>query len=420
MSSTLRASAYELLKANTRHGQLNGRDYLFTIPSAGVYPFQWFWDSCFHAIVWASLDRERAQEELRGLLAVQTKGGLLPHVIFWDERHVSRLAWHYLESRGRADIVRRHRPPHVSAQIQPPIIAQAVEAVAGAEADAFLDEALPGLARYYRFLAKARDPDRDGLISIIAQFESGLDFSPAYDPRSSWARSHPRLIDLTARLPQVLNKVLDYDLNLVFRLNRRQFEDVLVNSIYIDGLQTLGRLARKAGKRDLESWALDQAARSLEALLDRCYDERRGLFFNLAGPDEHRADHVKTIISLTPLLLSDLPATVADRLVEHLSDPREFWTPFPVPSVARDEPSFRADSRLDGRRRIWRGPCSMNTNWLLVSGLRRHGHADLAEVLAEKSRALVEQGGFNEFFNPITGSPVGAERFGWATLAAVL
>ena len=25
----------------------------YTVPHAGTYPFQWLWDSCFHAIAWA-------------------------------------------------------------------------------------------------------------------------------------------------------------------------------------------------------------------------------------------------------------------------------------------------------------------------------------------------------------------------------
>jgi hypothetical protein len=126
------------------------------------------------------------------------------------------------------------------------------------------------------------------------------------------------------------------------------------------------------------------------------------------------------VISLLPLLLADLPPDPAARLLEHLTDEREFWPRFPVPSVALDEPAFRRDSRVDGRRRIWRGPCSMSTNWLLSLGLRRHGRDDLADDLAERSRALVERGGFNEFFDPLDGTPVGEPEFGWATLAAVL
>jgi hypothetical protein len=62
----------------------------------------------------------------------------------------------------------------------------------------------------------------------------------------------------------------------------------------------------------------------------------------------------------------------------------------------------------------------MNTNWLLVRGLRGHGRGDLADEIASRSRALVERGGFNEFYDPIDGRPVGAADFGWSTLAADL
>ena len=51
-----------------------------TVPNAEVYPWQWLWDSCFHALIWAELGRpERAVTELRSCLAEQ------------DERRHSRL-----------------------------------------------------------------------------------------------------------------------------------------------------------------------------------------------------------------------------------------------------------------------------------------------------------------------------------------
>ena len=418
MSSLLdRAGA--LLRQNTRTASLDGQGFTFTVPSGGRYPFQWFWDSCFHAIVWARIDPARAADEVRSLLAWQREDGFVPHVIFWDTSLVPSVSWQYLESRGLLDALPGRRP-RVTAMIQPPVLAQAVEAVVEAGVDGFLEEALPAVGSYYRFLERARDPDRDGLISIISQFESGLDFSPAYDPPSRTPVPSPRRLGLSARLPQVVNKLAGYDERAVFTLNRRHREDVLVNSVYGDGLRALARLAERVGDTELERWAHSTAARVLAALLDRCYDDRSGLFFNLDGPRERRSDRVKTIISLSPLLLADLPADVADRLVEHLAEPSEFWAPFPVPSVALDEQAFSSRSLVDGSRRIWRGPCSLSTNWLLWLGLGRQGHAELAGVLAERSRELVERAGFNEFYDPLGGEPVGEPQFGWATLAAVM
>ncbi len=407
-------SARALLEANTQTAELGGRRFRFTVPSVRDYPFQWFWDSCFHAIVWSRFDAERAADELRGLLANQEPDGLIPHVVFWKGDLVSRLQWHHLESRtsGRVPF---HRAPHTTAQMQPPVIAQAVERVVDAGAAGFLDEALPHLERYYRYLAAFRDPDGDGLISIVSQFESGLDFSPAYDESIGARHAGPASLLARTRLPQFRNKLANYNLDTIFRRFRHHQEDMLVNAVYGQGLRALARLAARAGRDAVARWASRTADDVTAALLERAWDERSGLFVNLAGPDERRAT-VKTIHGLMPLVLPDLPPEIVERLAAHLDDPQTFGAPFPVPSVALDEPTFVRDHRLKGFRFIWRGPLSMNTNWFLVHGLRGHGHDEAADRIAARSREVVERGGLNEFYDPLDGRPVGAERFGWATL----
>ena len=412
----LEEGARALLEANTQTAELDGRRFRFTVPSVRDYPFQWFWDSCFHAIVWSRFDAERAADELRGLLAAQEPDGLIPHVVFWKGDLVSRLQWHHLESRtsGRIPF---HRTPHTTAQMQPPVIAQAVERVVDAGADGFLAEALPHLERYYRYLAALRDPDGDGLISIVSQFESGLDFSPAYDESIGARSAGPAELFARTRLPQLRNKLANYDLKTIFRRYRHHQEDMLVNAVYGQGLRALARLAGRAGHEAVGRWANRTADEVTKALVERAWNEQVGLFFNLAGPDERRTS-VKTIHGLIPLILPDLPAAIVDRLAAHLEDPQTFGAPFPVPSVALDEPAFIRDHRLHGFRFIWRGPLSLNTNWFLVHGLRGHGHDNIADRIAARSREVVEAGGFNEFYDPLDGRPVGAERFGWATLVA--
>ena len=46
------------------HAPWCGLDYDFICPSSGTYPFQWFWDSGFHAIVLTQTDVARAQSVL--------------------------------------------------------------------------------------------------------------------------------------------------------------------------------------------------------------------------------------------------------------------------------------------------------------------------------------------------------------------
>jgi hypothetical protein len=406
--SGLDERAAALLEANTRTGEKDGVPYRFTIPAPRAYPFQWFWDSCFHAIVWSRFDRERAADELRALLAWQADDGFIPHVVFWDQSRVRlKPVWHYLESRGIPFV----RKPRTTAYVQPPVLAQALERIG----PPFAVEALDAVARFYRYLARERDPDGDGLVSIVAQFESGLDYSPVY----SESGTTPFSIYLRARGRELQNRLLGFDLRRIFAKTDHHQEDVLFNVVYADGLRALARIARSVDGSELAVWADSTAARVTDALLERSWDERAGLFFNLYGKRERRLTR-RTVASLLPLLLADLPREIAAKLVERLTDRRTFWTPFPVPSVARDEPSFRRDHRVWGIRFIWRGPASLNTNWFLAAGLRRHGYAAEADELAARSVELVERGGFNEFFDPVDGRPVGAPDFGWATLAVDL
>jgi hypothetical protein len=75
-----------VLRQNWREGTRarDGIAYAYTCPSPGRYPWQWYWDSCFHAIAWRQFDRRRAERELRSLLAVQRPDGFIGHTIFWN------------------------------------------------------------------------------------------------------------------------------------------------------------------------------------------------------------------------------------------------------------------------------------------------------------------------------------------------
>jgi len=410
----MREAARALLQANTESVEYEGRSWRYSVPSTGSYPHQWLWDSGFHAIVWSLFDPARGCDELRSLFRWQRPNGLIPHVIFWHPKRAYLHIWPHLESTDRWGLRPGNRP-RTTALTQPPVLATAVERLVLAGAEDFLAEALPVLDRYYHYLAAERDPDRDALISTIVQFETGLDFSSAYDQAiGAGPRSVFKLV-VNSRRVEIRNKLAGYDLRRIFA-REDHAEDLLVNTIWIDNLKALARLARRAGQPDLAAWAETKATQALQSLLERAWDPARGLFFNLVGSGEIRA-RAKTIQCLLPLLLEDLPADVAERLLAHLTDRREFWSPYPVPSVALDEPSYSDDSHIHGIRLIWRGPCSMNTNWFLHQGLLRHGEAGYASQLADRSRELVEKGGFNEFFDARSGRPVGAKKFGWATLA---
>lgn len=50
----------------------------FTIPTEGLYPYQWNWDSAFVALGIATYDMDRAWLEITSLLDGQWPDGMMP------------------------------------------------------------------------------------------------------------------------------------------------------------------------------------------------------------------------------------------------------------------------------------------------------------------------------------------------------
>jgi glycogen debranching enzyme len=382
-----------------------GAEYDFVCPSMETYPFQWFWDSCFHAIVLCHVDPARAESELVSLLANQQPDGFVAHVTFWQRERYEKL----LETYGIA-----YRTRYLSDCIQPPLLAEAVRAVASRAGPGFLERMLPRLRRYYDWLDRMRDPDRDGLIAVVQADETGLDHSPKFDAylgiQEVTHEAFCRAWERVARSHERHGR----DHERMFADDRFIVEDVMVNTIYAVNLSALADLYERAGDPDEAREMRRRSDRTRASLLAKCWDDEAGLFFDLAG---HRAEcklRTSTFTSLMPLVLPDLPRSIADRLIEHLAGPTEYWPAFPVPSVAMTEPSFVPGAV--GTKLVWRGPTWINANWYLARGLASHGRPDLAAALADRSAALVESSGFREYYDPLTGEGHGAPDFSWSAL----
>ena len=396
----VRAGAERVLRGNWREGhRRDGVPYAFTCPATPRYRHQWYWDSCFHAIAWLQFDPARAREELRTLLRSGRLDGFIPHTAFWDRP----AGWR------RAPFYGTHSTfgNEATATIQTPLIALAWERVASASTDddpGFATEALPQLRLHYDWLAYERDVDGDGLLTIIHPDESGLDDSPKYDDLFGWMRhDRPGFFWLIERYRR-----LGYDARRITERYEEHVEDVLVNVFYALSLRALARLDDEHGER----FAI-RAAQTEQALLDRCYDERRGLFFDLAGRDE-RPVAISTWSSLAPLALSSLPDELRRRLVEEqLLHPGRYGARYGIPSVSMEEPSFRPGFQM---WRCWRGPSWVNATWLLVPAMRELGYeAEAGAIVASLERAAL-RGGFREYYNPVTGHGLAARDFGFATL----
>ena len=407
--ASIRDGAQAVLLGNLKKGRdaTFKRDYTYVCPSRRSYPWQWFWDSCFHAIALSHIDLNLAKAELLNLLSVQQEDGFIPHVIHWGSRFVAA-PWAYWQSKLSLR-------PRTTALIQPPVLAQAVCQVAERSQDlSFLTEALEKVKGYYLWLRDHRDPDADHLISVISPFETGMDQLPAYDQAIGLKNPSRMGLHVRQRVLDLQNLFLgrNYNLDVIFRHDRFNVEDVLVNCVYAQGLRDISRMCAMAGDQAACDSFAHMAQRTEGAILSKCYDQETGAFWSLASREEQPLK-VLTVSSLLPVVLESIGKQQLERLVEgHLLREQEFWPPYPIPSVAMSEPSFRPS----GEFVIWRGPTWINTNWLIMKGLQQHGYDEAANAIARRSAELVLKSGFREYYNPLNGEGYGARDFGWSTL----
>jgi len=409
----VRQRALSVLLNNRRWGYSNwaGMRYEFSCPSPLRYPYQWFWDSCFHAITLSHFDTQLAKNEIRSLLSIQRGDGFLPHIIFWDTGRGPRKIYRYTQSAGWSPW------PRTTGMIQPPVLGIALEALWKKDNDyAFFKEILPKVERYSAWLETNRDPDGDHLISIISPYESGLDYCPHFDEtvgfyaRDTNRRKLARL-EFSYRMMDLKNKLHGYNSKKILALGYYDVEDVMMNVVYGASLKSIGRLFEIQGKQEKAISFYEKSRAVTKSLISKCLHDD-GLFYSVWGKKEKKL-FVKTFVSLMPIMLEDMPQSIIETLVKrHLTNATEFWPPYPIPGVALDEPTFDpAENRF-----IWRGPTWMNINWFIVRGLRHHGYNEIADEIVEKSKTLIERSGFREYFNPLTGEGYGARDFGWSTL----
>ncbi|MEX2108333.1 MAG: hypothetical protein WD827_05560 [Solirubrobacterales bacterium] len=375
--------AERVLRQNWLEGDRDGVRYAYTRPSPGRYPWQWYWDSCFAAIVWRRFDRERSRAELESLLAAQRPDGFIGHTIFWDRPvSLTRLPFYNVTSRRSFQ----------TETIQPPLLAWAWKIAVGDPTEE------PRIGAQVEWLAANRDLDGDGLLWIVQPDESGLDASPKFDP--VWGRRANGRIGFPCLVRR--NRRLGFDARRAHERGGPVLCETLVNTMWSLSLQALGRPS------------------ATPALVERLWDERRGLFLDEAQPGAVRPD-VLTWAALAPLALPDLPEEIGRRLVEeHLLNPDEFLTSVSPPSVAACEPTYEPGGSHGLIRRYWRGPTWVNSAWMVWIGLRRLGYEDAARQLAAGLIGTVEREGLREYYDPRDGTGLGAKDFAWSALIAEL
>lgn len=412
----------------------------YTVPAADLYPHQWLWDSCFIAIGLRHIDIDRAQTEILSLLRGQWHNGMLPHMLLVGQRKYRR----------DRDIWRSWANPQspddlaTSGITQPPVIAEAVvrigERLNKAERRSWYKQVYGPLVAHHEWLYAERDPHSEGLVLQVHPWESGLDNSPPWMSElhehqlALWIRAlkklkigwlinifrrDTKLIPAEQRLDPIealaffsIQRRLrrkNYDIDKILSHAMFAIEDLSFNSILIRANQHLKEIAKFLNK-ELPDELLDSMART-ETALEQLWDPYSGQYYS-RNFVTHNLLKEPSIATLMPLYAGTISKERAAQLVRLLENQHVFGSHFPIPSVPLNSDWFHPKA-------YWQGPSWVNTNWMIIDGLKRTGYPDHAAALAESTIAMVQQSGCNEYFSPMNGEPAGAPNFSW-TAALVI
>jgi glycogen debranching enzyme len=411
----LRARLRALLLANVKDGYsgLLGQSYCYIAPALKPYPFQWFWDTCFHVVMLARLgEHDLAKRNLRSLFSMQEENGFVGHMIFWKKVLPTRRT-DVMQARPTWEALR----PHMSALIQPPLAGVALHTLYEACGDrVYLGEMYARVKRHHEWLARNRDFDGDGLLTIISPFESGMDWKPSYDAVLGYRqRVTPQRL-YTSRLywkgvgVDLANFVRRYDLARIRQRARFLVKDAGFNAIYAWDLECMERLAPIAGD-DPAVFAV-RRRRVLQSMQNLMYDEHDAAFYDLREPGSEKI-RIRTPTIFFPLSFKELEARVAERVLQaHFGRPDGFGAALPIPSVELRDPAFFPGETPF----LWRGPTWAFSNWFLYHALRKRGERARAERLRVALSQAIERSGFREYYDPRTGEGHGAREFTWSGL----
>ncbi|MBI2040065.1 hypothetical protein HYT18_03255 [Candidatus Microgenomates bacterium] len=401
----LKKAVGELMLRNRR---ISGR-HQYTVPSTKTYPYQWLWDSCFHAIILSHINYEDAKKELLSLVSKQFPNGLIPHMIYWRKHTESDfpvIEW------GKED---------TSTITQPPMIAYAVWKIYQQDQDKdFLRNIYPNLNLYYRYLINERDPRNNHLIGIINPDESGEDNSPRFDIPLGLPPVHSLDVNFQKRLELVSeHERCDFEVGKCMR-NFFWVKDVPFNAIMVKNLNCLSEIAQVLNFIDDAKYFADQATLISDAMRKLMFED--GLYWSTYDRD-YKKVKVKTWAIFMPLFAQICTKSEAQELVQKfLLDETRFGGKFLVPTVSRDEPSFDPDNPWRGIAALlstnlsWRGPIWIAVNWFIYQGLQNYNFKKEAKMILESSLSLLESAGFRESYNAKTGEGLGAKDFTWGGL----
>jgi hypothetical protein len=388
----------------------------YTLPTRGLYPYQWNWDSMFVALGFSEFDLERAWTEVETLFQGQWQNGMAAHIVFRRDDPS------YFP--GPSIWISGQNPP-TSGCSQPPVAATVVRDLYEKNAEIGLPrlkEIFPKLMAWHRWFHAMRVISGGAAIAVTHPWESGRDNSPDWDKALSnvdptgiadYIRKDTGHVDPSMR---PTNEEYDRYLKLVeygretgwdhahiTREGPFAVADPGVTFILMRADRDLLELAKVLGAQDsaheITTWLYHA-----EEAADYLWSERLGAYAARDLRTDESATGVSSVAFLSYYAGISIPRRDA-RLQATLRRILEV-SKYSIPSFDPEHPRF--DSK-----RYWRGPVWAIINYIVARGLAEYGFEREANRIRLDTREIIRGSGFYEYFDPICGSGAGGGHFAW-------
>ncbi len=248
------------------------------------------------------------------------------------------------------------------------------------------------LERFDAYLWNERDSDGDGCLESWCVYDTGEDNAKRYGNAPCWWEDS---------LPPK-----GYD---VVPINSMDFM-----SFSYSARDTLAAISAILNNGKAEDWRA-KAKQVSDTIRSYLWNDQRGACFDR----DRNQKFMDTLLhnNLRCMYWGSFSQEMADRFVrEHLLNPDEFWTPFPLPSVAINDPLY--DNASDNS---WSGQPQGLTWQRAIRALENYGYQPVVTALGHKLfEALEKNCIFPQQFDPYTGKGQGTvDGYGPVMLAVL-
>ena len=257
----------------------------------------------------------------------------------------------------------------------------------------FLGAVYRPLALYAEWLQSERDADESGLCDIVDHYETGQEYMSRYMAVSDEA-------DSETWGDRIRLKGVDATVYM-YRLQR--------------ALATIAGRLHEFGDAGLWTAAADRTG---AAVLERMWDGESGMFSDV-DPRGMQRTNVKAAVCFYPYFTDLIGAEQVQGLRQHLLNPSEFWTAYPVPSTSADDPYYSPAAEWKGKRhncpwngRVWPMANSHVAEAIAATAIDHDPtlRATAAEFIRKFIQMMFHDGdparpNCYEHYNPDTGTP---------------